>query len=213
MRLGRHARGAVSAENARRAMMLRGFTPNGHPLWEPPEAHNLRYGYPDYDAVMALNTRRTRPAHHSKAGRMGITTPRAPEWDPNELFRLHRLYPRAAKQELLSALPGRTWAAICNRARGDGYRREPLPRKPTGNALLDQILERALKRNWTLAELDAETNSRRYFQRRAWGEGKWDHRAHRRAVQLLGGHLRARWLNRPNHLAQEHHFGRSGNST
>jgi len=197
MSLHHFARGAIAAENARRAMVLRGFTPNGHPLWDRPETHNLRFGHPDYDAVMALNTRRTRPAHHSKAGRMGITKPRAREWDPNELFKLHRLYPRATRPELLSALPGRTWTAICNRAHADGYRRDPRSLKPTGNALLDQILERARLRNWSRAELDAETNSRKYFQRNGWRGGKWDHKAHLKAVKLLGGQLRARWLIRP----------------
>lgn len=62
MSLSHFARGAIAAENGRRMMMLRGFTPNGHRLWDPPEAGNLKHGYPDYDAVMVLNTRRTRPA-------------------------------------------------------------------------------------------------------------------------------------------------------
>ena len=143
MSLSHIARGAMSAENGRRFMMLRGFTPNGHRLWDRFEAGNLLHGYPDYPAVMSLNVTRTRPAHYGKAGRMGITKPRARPWDPNELFRLHRLYPKAERGDLLAALPTRTWSAICTRARADGYRRPPNPIKPTGNALLDQILERA----------------------------------------------------------------------
>lgn len=209
MRLSPNARGAVSAENARRAMTRRGVTPNGYRLWDPPEARNLRYGYPDYDGVMAINTRRTRTAHHSKARRMGITTPRARDWDPNELFKLHQLFPRATQAELLQALPGRTWKAICNRARADGYRRKARPLKPTGNAVLDQILERARRLNWSRAELDAETNSRRYFELMGWRNGRWDQKIHIRAVQVLGGQLRACWMRPPSPLVSGH-VGRSG---
>jgi hypothetical protein len=141
---------------------------------------------------------------------MGITKPGARQWDANELFKLHRLYPRATKEELLSALPERTWRGICGRARADGYFRAPRPLKPTGNALLDQILERARQRNWSRAELDAETNSRKYFERNAWRGGKWDHRTHIRAVQVLGGQLRARWMH-PS-APTSGHVGRAGNS-
>lgn len=193
MSLHHFARGAIAAENARRAMALRGFTPNGHPLWGPPETHNLRFGHPDYDAVMALNIRRTRPAHHSKAGRMGITKPRAREWDPNELFKLHRLYPKATKQELLSALPGRTWTAICRRARVDGYRRPRAAYKETGHVALDQILLRAMERNISLRELDAETQSKSYFSRRKWRGRQLNLAYVARAAAFLGGRLRVRW--------------------
>lgn len=213
MSLSHFARGAIAAENGRRLIMLRGFTPNGHPLWDPFEAGNLRHGHPDYTAVMRLNVRRTRPAHYGKAGRMGITNPRARPWDPNELFKLHRLYPRATKQELLSALPGRTWTAVCCRARADGYFRAPRVLKPTGNTLLDQILERARLRNWSRAELDAETNSRKYFRRNAWRGGKWDHKTHLRAVHILGGYPRAKWLAPPSVRVPVHRDGRRGNST
>lgn len=212
MSLHHFARGAIAAENSRRMMMLRGFTPNGHRLWDQVEAGNLLFGYPDYASVMLLNVQRTRPAHYGKAGRMGITKSRAREWGPNELFRLHRLYPRATRQELLTALPGRTWSAICSRARADGYRREPRDLKPTGNALLDQILERARQRNWSRAELDAETNSRMYFQRCGWRHGKWDHKAHLKAVYVLGGYPRANWLRPPIVQAGTRRRGKSGNS-
>ena len=193
MSLHHFARGAIAAENSRRMMMLRGFTPNGHRLWDRFEAGNLQLGYPDYTSVMLLNVRRTRPAHHSKAGRMGITKPRAPEWDPNELFKLHRLYPKATKQELLSALPGRAWTAICRRARADGYRRPRAAYKETGHCALDQILLRARERNISLRELDAETQSKSYFSRRKWRGRPLNLAYVARAAAFLGGRLRVRW--------------------
>lgn len=45
MSLSHVARGAIAAENSRPLMMLRGFTPNGHRLWDRFEAGNLFRGY------------------------------------------------------------------------------------------------------------------------------------------------------------------------
>ncbi len=192
MSLGHFARGAVSAENARRQIELRGFTPNGHRLWTMFEAGTLRVGYPDYNAVMAINTRRTRPAHHGKASRMKITRPRAPEWDVNEITRLHRMFPRAAKADLLAALPGRSWRAISGRAWKDGYRRPKGALVPTGDTLLDQIRERARQKGWTLEDLDFHTASGGYFAKSKWRGGASNAAIFVRAVRVLGGQVRAR---------------------
>lgn len=61
---------------------------------EAEELANLEHGYPDYASVMRLNVRRTRPAHYGKAGRIGITKPRARPWDPNELFQAASVVPK-----------------------------------------------------------------------------------------------------------------------
>lgn len=193
MSLHHFARGAIAAENSRRLMMLRGYTPNGHRLWEPAEAGNLKWGYPDYSAVLALNTRRSRPAHHSKAVRMGITRGRAPDWSVDDLYRLHRLFPRASRLELVEAFPNRSWGAIYKRARRDGYRRPRGALKATGHMVLDQLLLRAVSRNVSLRELDLETQSKSYFSRRKW-KGKRLNLAYlTRAAAYLGGRLRVRW--------------------
>ena len=84
-------RGLAAADR----MRLRGMTPNGHLLWERIEADNLRFGHPDYRIVVALNVRRTLPAHYSKAGRMGIAKSR--EWIDNDLLKLRRHFPRASR--------------------------------------------------------------------------------------------------------------------
>lgn len=195
MSLSHFARGAISAENSRRQMMLRGFTPNGYPLWNPPEAHNLRYGYPDYDAVMAINTRRSRPAHHSKAGRMGIVRRRAPNWDENEIPRLHRMFATATRNELLAAFPGRSWAAICRRANADGYYKLKVPTS-SGIGLLDQILSRAIKRHDSLRELDRAIGGAGYFSRRKWKRRR-NHSIEARAIAYLGGTIQVRWVRPP----------------
>ena len=192
MSLRHFARGAISAENARRQMLLRGVTPNGHPLWNRIEAGNLIHGHPDYKAILVLNSRRTRPAHYGKAGRLGITRPQAPRWDENELPRLHRMFRKATQAELLAAFPGRSWAAICKRANADGYHRAPRVLKPTGSTLLDQILQRARQMNWSSEDLDKAVGRKGYFRKRKWRNGRFDHTAHNRAVAALGGRLRAR---------------------
>ena len=174
-------------------MMLRGYTPNGYRLWESPEEAILRGNHPNYAAALALNTRRTRSAHYGKAQRMGITTPRGQQWGANEILRLHRLFPLASKDELLEALPARTWRAICTRANKDGYHRPRQPLPPTGCALLDQILDRARRTNWSLYDLDRELRGRGYFHRRRWRHGRYNFALHDRAVALLGGHVRVRW--------------------
>jgi len=191
MSLRHFARGAISAENARLRMQLRGITPNGHPLWTRVETGNLLHGYPDYRAVLALNVRRTRPAHYGKAGRLGVTKRKPPAWSENEILRLHRLFPRATKADLLSALPGRSWGGICARAWHDGYRRPQRALPPTGDNLLDQILMRAKQKGWTASDLDYHTASGGYFSKAKWRRGTLDLRAHVRAVNLLGGQLRA----------------------
>lgn len=192
MRFSRFARGAIASENARRRMFLTGVTPSGHLLWDRVEVHNLVHGHPDYRAVTARNVARTLSAHYSKAVRIGVAGKRSPPWTENEITRLHRLYPRATKSELLKALPGRSWSAICHRARTDGYRRRRTY-KPTGNELLDQILWRACQQNWSLLDLDNEVGGHGYFARYRWRGGRIDKRLLMRAVGVLGGEVQILW--------------------
>lgn len=196
MRLSNAARGAISAENARRQMLLRGATPSGHPLWNGVETGNLLNGHPDYDAVLALNKRRTRPAHYGKAVRLGISRPRRPEWDVNEISAVRRLFPRAEKLELLEALPKRTWGAICKRAAVLGLRRPMRKIKPSGSPLLDAIYLRAKAHRWTQSQIDIECRSGTYFSKRSWKAQGFNLAVHVRALKLLGGRLGVRW-NKP----------------
>ena len=93
MDFGHLARGAASAERTRRLMALRGYTPNGHPLWNEFETVTLSSLYPDYRMAVALIRRRTFPAAYGKAGRRNnspqaafsrLSSPkrRTPLWSP-----------------------------------------------------------------------------------------------------------------------------------
>jgi hypothetical protein len=192
MRLSHIARGALSAENARRLIMLRGYTPNGHRVWERIEATNLDQQYPDYPAAMALNPRRTRQAHYGKAERMGITRPGSVPWSDGELLKLRGTYLLCTRQELLEAFPDRTWAAITARALKAGLSRPLQPLKPSGDALLDQIRERARAWGVSICDLDRDVSGAGYFAKRKWRHGAFNPMLHYRAVKVLGGHLRFR---------------------
>lgn len=104
MGLRQLAQNARSATRARRRMELTGLTPNGHLLWAEWEAGNLIGGYPDYNSVMALNVRRTRPAHHGKAARLQITRPRAPEWQPQEIATVRRMFGGESREAMMAAV-------------------------------------------------------------------------------------------------------------
>ena len=186
-------RGAITAERMRERIHRTGLTPNGHPVWNGFEMGNLTGNHPNYAAIVILNPRRTLIADYGKACRIGITKPRAPDWDHyNEIPRLRRLYPTATRAEILEAFPGRTWAAIANQANARGIYQVKASPRPTGSHLLDQILARAAVLNLSLSDLDVLGRRQGYFSKRRWRYGRPDHRAHAIAVLAMGGHLRAR---------------------
>lgn len=188
MRLSHIARGAASAERGRRLMELRGMTPNGHPLWQQWEVSPLVEMHPKYGSIFPLLDRRTHPAVYSKAGRLGIATPRVP-WSDNDLLRL-RIYRTGTKAEILAAFPGRSWPAIARQARKRGHNRAKAPEPVSGIRLIDQIYLRAADQKLSLTELDRLGGKAGYFSRRRWRTNP-DHAVHYRAVLGLGGHLRA----------------------
>lgn len=190
MRLSHIARGAASAERGRRLMELRGITPNGHPLWTALETGDIIGDYPHYGIFAAKHERRTRPAARSKAVRLRITIPRGKPWDdPNEIVRL-RIYSTHTPEQIRAAFPDRTYAAISHAARKRGFRRPRRAFALSGIRIIDQILERAVQRRWTLADLDFAGGVAGYFSRHKW-RTRQNHRAHFRAVQALGGRMRA----------------------
>lgn len=49
-----------------------------------------------------------------------------PAWTPEEDAALRALYPTAAREKVLAAIPARTWGGICQRAHATGVGRHPL---------------------------------------------------------------------------------------
>lgn len=58
-------------------------------------------------------------------------------WLPNEIEQLERLYPQALKAEILTALPGRSWGAICQIANDRRILRRMKWTKPALEKLAD----------------------------------------------------------------------------
>jgi hypothetical protein len=184
-------RGAATTERMRRQIRREGVTPNGHPLWIPPETGALTENHPDYTTALSIIKRRTRKAARSKASRMGITKPNRP-WDENEILRLRKVYPDGTPEEIATAFPDRTLAAVAGRARLRGIYRTKRAYKPTGIHLVDQVLQRAAVMKWTLADLDEGGGCKSYFYNRMW-RSHLDARALTRAVEALGGNIEAVW--------------------
>jgi hypothetical protein len=193
MDLGRLTRNVASGDRARLRMQQTGFTPNGHPLWSPPETVSVRYRYPNYDAILAEVRRRTRRAAHSKASRLGISRTRALPWSDGEISVLRREYPRTSRSALLAQFPGRSWSSICAKARERGLRRARRSFARAITPLANQILDRARELNWTLIDIDAAVRAGPFFTLGKHRTQKPNASIMRRAVQSLGGHVRAVW--------------------
>ena len=188
-------RNIASGDRARSRMRATGLTPNGHPLWIDPETGSLRKGYPDYNKVLREVRRRTRAAAHSKASRLRITKPRARPWDvENDKPKMRRLYPSGSKSELLAAFPGRSWPAICSIARKWRiYRRRPVMKRD--DPVVQSIVRRAAQQNISVKELTEMAGGGSLFRQGTvakMNRRHWQRVA--RAVEALGGTLRARWV-------------------
>ena len=195
MDLRRLAQNVSSGDRSRQRMARTGLSPNGHPLWVPPETGSLKRNVPDYDTALVEIGRRTRSAAHSKASRMGIARPASPPWnDERDVPRLRRLYPTGTKAEILAAFPNRSWGAICAKARSRHiYRKRRF--KPSGSALIDQLLARAATLNMSLVELDAAAGCGRYFSTSRYRDVRRLKPLNiARAAAAMGGTLRARFV-------------------
>ncbi len=189
------SRNAATAERMRARIAFLGHTPNGHPVYNQQETSDLVQEHPNYPAVLRKLTRRTRSGVGGKASRMRITRPRGRPWtDPNEIGRLRKVYPTGTREQILAAFPGRSYAAVAKAANARGIYRAPSPYKPTGDLVLDQILQRARARNWTMTELDDAVRGTGYFARRRWRNGRFNQFLHGKALEQLGGRFRARWF-------------------
>lgn len=192
-------RGAASAERSRRLMELRGVTPNGHPIWNGQETTDLVSDVRNYPVAMLKLPRRTITGARSKASRLGITRPKAREWDENEIPRLRRIYPTGSRAAIEAAFPGRTFAAVSRAANVRRIYRRPKAIVSTGSRVLDQILARATVRNVSRVELDAEAcRGRNYFSKGSWRRQGFNDDYHARAASFLGGYLKADWSEVPN---------------
>jgi hypothetical protein len=186
-------RGAAAAARIRKQMQRTGKNPWGQWLWTGQEDKILRASYPDYKVARKALRRRTHQALLHRARILGVAK-KYQIWTGAEISRLRKLYPDASRKDILTALPGLRWEQIVARAQHAGFRRNRKRFKPTGDLLLDRILERAWDLRLTMVDLDDLARTKKYFQSGNWRSSRTPNRARvLRAVEALGGAMEIRW--------------------
>jgi hypothetical protein len=161
----------------------------GRRVWSDREDQTLRRSYPDYAAARRELPHRTTVALLERARRLRIART-LHTWADADFVKLRRLYPSAAKQELLAAFPGLSLRAIERAAERKHIRRKKRTLQNTGDALLDAIRERARSICYSMSDLDERAQTKRFFERRGWT--KLRHPAYDRlysAVEALDGEM------------------------
>jgi hypothetical protein len=85
-------------------MARMGRTPRGHWLWTKKEDKLVRELYPDYDALQKALRRRTYFALRARARALNVVNRRHTRLGA-EISLLRRMYPKAARHELMLAFP------------------------------------------------------------------------------------------------------------
>lgn len=116
-------------------------------------------------------------------------------WKASEIALLRRLYPRATKEELLSAFPGCSWEVIGHIALNYNIYRARRHYKMTGCAILDQVRARCWELHLTMRDLDRIVSGAGYFSSRGWSgtRGFISHKLIARAAKKLAGDLQIVW--------------------
>jgi hypothetical protein len=191
--------GAKGIAAIREKMLRTGLTGAGHPLWSEADLTSLRSAWPDRARLRRALPHRTGGAIERQGAKLGLTKrKRNHVWTNPQVKRLKSMWCSASQSELLAAFPWASWDDLMNKAQ-DLRRREtpalrrPKPKpRPTGNAVLDSLLDRAYVENLTLHELDRKARTGRYFGNCRFRRYiAWDYIA--RAVVALGGELDADW--------------------
>lgn len=195
MQLSSAQRASLNGTAALRRHIARtGRTFAGTRIWTPGELQILAAHWPNRSAILALLPDRSLRAIEHMATRRGLERKCLHMWTAAEAARFRRLWPKGTKRQLLEAFPFATWTSLSNYAqwqRANGYpnlfRPKVLP-TPTGDALIDAIIEQAVFYNMSLRDLDAAAGTGRYFASgRHRHRRTWKHIV--RAVELFGGKL------------------------
>lgn len=186
-RLCRNA--AWAAEMRKRARRNGHF--GKHPLWTEAEDDLIKAMYPDYRLLCKRLRRRTFAAIKSRAHFLKITTPRA-GWTGASVTLFKKLYPKVPTPQLVHIFAGRKAASLRRTASRLGLKKHYPRLKDRGLTITDQVRRRANKRGWTMADLDAFSKTKRYFQ-----AGNFQHDEHwalLKAVAILEGKVKLEWL-------------------
>lgn len=164
----------------------------GQDLWSEQEVQILNALAPRYDLIGEQIKRRTFEAIRHKCNGLGLSKT-IHVWTGAEISKLRRLYPAAPKQAIIDAFPFSTWSKIKSTARRHRFRRARPAFKKSEDPLMNAILMRCTAIGWSLADLDAECGTRRYFRTRDWRKYTPNPRAVLKAIEVLGGTASVTW--------------------
>lgn len=188
------ARGAASAERARRRIKREGVTMRGDKLWTDEENAIIKKCGPSFDEIGKRLPHRTRTAIRFQSRKLGFCQKRQHNWTAAEISKLRRLYPRASREEICGIFSHSTWQNITQVARYHGARREcSKAYSPTGFPTLDEVRKRCREIRWTMPDLDKAARTGTYFARAGWIGKKINYRALGRAIAALDGEVKAAW--------------------
>lgn len=172
-----------------RSIYKTGFTISGAMAWTEDEKRALRLFWPDMARLLIELPRRTEIAIRGKAGREGLTRRRR-VWEDDETQRLPYPYRKGVPvAQIGEDLGGKTKIQVYGKASHLGVRRPRRRLKPTGMEIVDLLRERAWKLGYTMADLDAWTNRKRYFT----SPRGYNWLAIQRALSVLGGRVAPLW--------------------
>ncbi|MEY9631273.1 hypothetical protein [Sinorhizobium fredii] len=192
MSLAYFAKNAAAAERVRARILRTGFTLFGQRVWSAEEDLVCRLFHPDYFALRQILYNRTAQAIQRRCQVLGLAKRRR-QWGPLDKQKLRKLYPSASREEICAAFPDVEWENIRAVARYYGWKRDKKPYKVTGVVSLDQVRIRCYEIKWTMRDLDEESGTKRYFQKRGCKSKSPNFRAINKAVRTLGGHMEVRW--------------------
>lgn len=178
--------------NIYQRMKRTGMTMAGQILWSEGEIDVLRRLTPDYKTIRQLLKTRSPEAIRHKCNQLGLSKT-INLWTGADVAKLRRLYPTAPKDTVIAAFPAATWPQIKSAARRYGFRRVRPPYEKTDHPLIDAIIDRCGVIGWSLADLDEECGTGRYFQRRDWRRHAPSLAKLLKAVAVLGGDVSVTW--------------------
>jgi hypothetical protein len=165
-----------------------GRNPSGHALWTAEEDKTVRSFPRNYKALRGVLKGRTLEAIKHRTRLLGLGK-KPHHWTDDDLVTLRKLYRCSPKEELMAALPGVSWKAICHKADKQHLTRARRRPQRINNPVLDAIRSRAFQYNWSLRDLDKFAGTKSYFRFLREYDCIPQRRYILRAIKALDGHL------------------------
>lgn len=193
MTLAYHAQNARNGRMAHDRMQREGVNMKGDRLWTMEEDAIVLATGANYAQLQKALPHRSYGALRARAQALGVA-PKRHTWTGQEVTRLRRIYPTATEEELQLAFPGISITAIKSSAKHRGFRRARKPFKPTGDPVMDNLLQRCFEANLSMCGLDLECRTKSYFQKASWRNYGLNYNHIARALKVLDGSFQVEWV-------------------